>query len=170
VAPGKGFEPLRARGPLAGLPTSILRGSRVWSPHLRLWRMASAITTPPPRHSLKDRRVRSKNVFSPGFTPGILAVLVHRIEGGVQVQLGNQPQKNAAPATDYTPVDVAIITHENLAQFLQKASKQTGTRTLNAFETRNVVSAPQCQEHPCKTEPNCIIEQQCQKPLTQNKN
>ena len=28
MAPGKGLEPLRAKGPLAGLPTSLLRGSR----------------------------------------------------------------------------------------------------------------------------------------------
>lgn len=41
MAPGKGFEPLRAQGPLANLPSRL-------SP-LLLDLEASAITTPPPR-------------------------------------------------------------------------------------------------------------------------
>ena len=43
VAPGKGFEPLRAKGPLAGLSLAQALFVPIWDLE------ASAITTPPPR-------------------------------------------------------------------------------------------------------------------------
>ena len=66
VAPGKGFEPLRARGPLAGLPTSILRGSRGQRDN------HSATTA-----QLLTKAERSKNVFNASRKSRMLVVTRH---------------------------------------------------------------------------------------------
>ena len=85
MAPGKGFEPLRARGPLAGLPTFVLRGSR--------GQRDNHSATPA---QLLTKAERAKNVFNAPPNPGMLVVTSHATalnKGGYsqREQLAPQP-------------------------------------------------------------------------------